>query len=278
VLVARPTDALGRNGSNQTRGGDVAVPDPNRLGGLGWARSTRGTLTAAERRRLLAAIAVGQAVNIVGRVKLALGRLPDGASSIDVRDFEPPDSRLAREAESACAEQLDLIVNHSYRTWMWGMALATLDGEQLDRELFYCAALVHDWGATVPVPGEDFTIRGAERALACAQAVGVDPARADLIADGICCHTTPGVTVARDGAIAYYVQYGAMVDGAGLRIWDVAPKNIAEVLRRYPRGPGFKRGLTDTISAEARAVPGGRFALLQRCGMTVAVRMAPFDS
>jgi hypothetical protein len=256
----------------------IAIPNPNRLGGLEWARRTHGKLTAGERRRLIGAIAVGQAVNLVGRVKLALGRLPDGASSIDVRDFEPPDSKLAREAEAACAEQLDLIAAHSYRTWMWGMALAALDREQLDRELFYCAALVHDWGATVPVPGEDFTIRGAERALACAQAAGIDPARAEVIADGICCHTTPGVTVKRDGPIAYYVQYGAMVDGAGLRAWDVAPHNIAEVLRRHPRGPGFKRGLSETIREEARAVPEGRFGLLRRCGMTLAVRMAPFDS
>lgn len=256
----------------------MAVPDPDRLGGFEWARRTRGQLTAAERRRLIGAIAVGQMANIVGRVKLALGRLPDGAASIDVRDFQPPDSRLAREAEAACAEQLDLLQAHSYRTWMWGMALATLDREQLDSELFYCAALVHDWGATVPVPGEDFTIRGAERALACAQAAGIDPARANLIADGICCHTTPGATVARDGAIAYYVQYGAMVDGAGLRAWDVAPHNIEEVLRLHPRGPGFKSGLIETIRDEARAVPGGRFALLRRCGMTLAVRMAPYDS
>ena len=256
----------------------MTVPHPNRLGGLEWARRTRGNLTAAERRRLLGAIVVGQAVNIIGRVKLALGRLPEGASRIDVHEFEPPDSRLAREAEAACAEQPDLISAHSYRTWMWGMALAKLDREQLDRELFYCAALVHDWGATVPVRGEDFTIRGAERALACARAAGIDPVQADLIADGICCHTTPGVTVERDGAIAYYVQGGAMVDGAGLRAWDVSPQNIAEVLRQHPRGPGFKRGLSDIIAAEARAVPQGRFGLLRRYGMPLAVRMAPFDT
>jgi hypothetical protein len=256
----------------------MANPDPNRLGGLEWARRTRGTLTAAERRRLIGAIAATQVVNVVGRLKLALGRLPDGAASIDIRDFEAPDSRLAREAEAACAEQLDLIAAHSYRTWLWGMALAAVDRQPLDRELFYCAALVHDWGATTTVAGEDFTIRGAERALACAQAAGLDPDRANLIADGICCHTTPGVTVKRDGAIAYYVQYGAMVDGAGLRAWDIAPHNIEEALRRHPRGPGFKRGLNDIVKAEARAVPDGRFGLARRCGMTLAVRMAPFDS
>jgi hypothetical protein len=56
----------------------MTVPDPNRLGGLAWARRTRGILTAAERRRLIGAIGVGQAVNIVGRAKLALGGCPTG--------------------------------------------------------------------------------------------------------------------------------------------------------------------------------------------------------
>ena len=53
----------------------MTFPDPNRLGGLEWSRRTRGNLTAAERRHLIGAIAVGQATHIVGRVKLARGRL-----------------------------------------------------------------------------------------------------------------------------------------------------------------------------------------------------------
>ena len=256
----------------------MTTPDPNRIGGLEWARRTRGTLTSSERRQLLVAIAVTQVANAVGRAKLALGRLPDGAMSVDVRNFEAPDSRLAREAETACAEQSELLAAHSYRTWLWGMALAAVDRQPIDRELFYCASLLHDWGATTTVAHEDFTIRGAERALTCTQAAGLEPDRANLIADGICCHTTPGATVERDGTIAYYVQYGAMADGAGLRAWDIAPRNIDEALRRHPRGPGFKSGLSDIIRAEARAVPNGRFGLARRCGMTLAVQMAPFDS
>ena len=47
-------------------------------------------------------------------------------------------------------------------------------------------------------------------------------------------------TVERDGELGCYLQWGAMVDGAGLRIWDVAPANVTEVLRRYPR-VDFKR-------------------------------------
>jgi len=254
----------------------ASAPDPERLGGLAWTRRTQGSLTRAERRRLLAAIAAGQAENLLGRVRLALGRAPPGAAEIDVRDFSPPDSLLAHEAEQACREQPQFIAAHCYRTWMFGLALAALDRVALDRELFYCAALVHDHGITPPVARSDFTIRSAERALACARGAGVDAGQAELIADGICAHTTPGVTVERDGALACYVQWGAMVDGADLRAWDITPANIGEVLARHPRGAGFKRAFADVFRAEARAVSGGRFALLARCGVPLAVRLAPF--
>jgi len=252
-------------------------PDPTRLGGLEWARSTGGRLSGVERRRLLAAIAIGQFENLAGRVRLMLGRLPDGARDIDVRSFEPPDSLLAREAEAACAEQPDAIAGHSYRTWMYGLALAALDGAALDRELFYCAALVHDFGISPPVPGRDFTLGGADRALACASAAGLADVDGDLIADAICVHTTPGVTPDRDGALGCYVQMGAMVDGAGLRMWDISRENVRAVVEAHPRGVDFKRDLVALIRAEARAVPGGRFSLLVKSGLPVAVRLAPFN-
>jgi hypothetical protein len=212
-------------------------PDPERLGGLAWTRRGGGRLTGAERRRLLAAIAKGQAENLIGRARLALGRLPTGARDVDVRRFEPPDSRLARDAEEACAEQPESIAEHSYRTWMFGLALAAVDRVELDRELFYCAALL----------------------------------------DAICVHTTPGIRVDRDGPLGCYIQWGAMVDGAGLRIWDIAHANVQEIVSRHPRGSGFKRELTSMMKAEAAAVPGGRFSLLVRCGLPLAVRLAPFD-
>jgi hypothetical protein len=252
-------------------------PDPQRVGGLAWARRTGGRLSRAERRRLLAAIAVGQWENAVGRVKLALGRLPAEAARVDLDAFQVPDSRFAREAEDACAELPPTLQGHSYRTWLFGRALATVDGNRVDDELFYSGALLHDYGIVRPTPNRDFTLGSVDRTLACANSAGVDDERAELLADSICVHTTPGVKVETDGAIGCYLQWGAMVDGAGLRIWDVAPGNVVEVLRRYPRGD-FKRELVGMIRAEAAAVPAGRFRLLVRCGLPLAVRMAPFDS
>ena len=252
-------------------------PDPARLGGLGWTRRSAGRLTGGERRRLLGEIAKGQADNLLGRAKLALGRLPAGAREVDARTFEPPDSQLARDAEAACAEQPDSIAGHSYRTWMFGLALAAVDRVELDRELFYCASLVHDFGIAAPTQSRDFTLRGAERAIACAASAGLRSDDGEAMADAICVHTTPGVRVDRDGPLGYYIQWGAMADGAGLRIWDIAPRNVEEIVRRHPRGSGFKSELASMMRAEAAAVPGGRFALLVRCGVPLAVRFAPFD-
>jgi len=253
------------------------TPDPQRVGGLAWVRRTGGQLSRAERRRLLLAIAVGQWENAVGRGKLALGRLPAAAARVDLSTFQVPDSKFAREAENACAELPASLQCHSYRTWLFGRALAIVDRSEMDEELFYCGALLHDYGIASPMADRDFTLRSVDRMLTCASVAEIADERADLLADGICVHTTPGVKVETDGTIGCYLQWGAMVDGAGLRIWDIAPGNVKEVLRRYPRGD-FKRELVGMMRAEAAAVPAGRFGLLVRCGLPLAVRLAPFDS
>jgi hypothetical protein len=252
-------------------------PDPQRLGGLAWVQRTGGQLSRAQRRRLFMAIAVGQWQNAVGRTKLALGRFPAAAARVDLDTFGVPDSRFAREAEEACAELPPSLQGHSYRTWLFGRALAMVDERAVDDELFYCGALLHDYGIVSPTANRDFTLASVERMRSCADAAGLDNKSADLLADGICVHTTPGIQVHTDGSIGAYLQWGAMVDGAGLRIWDIAPLNVEEVLRRYPRGD-FKRELVAMMRAEAAAVPRGRFGLLVRCGLPLAVRMAPFDS
>lgn len=250
------------------------TPDPQRLGGLAWTRRTRGALTREERRRLLAALARAQAENLAGRVKLALGRLPAGAKDLELTDFRPPDSALARAAEEACAEQSPAVAGHSHRTWMFGSALAALDGVELDPELFYLGALLHDFGIEQAVAGEDFTLRSAERAISCGTAAGLNAAQADLVADAITVHATPGIAAGADGALGYYTQSGATADLAGIRLWDLPKPLISGAVQLHPRH-GVKRKIQGLIRDEARAVPEGRFALLARYGFVVAVKLSP---
>jgi hypothetical protein len=247
------------------------LPYPDRVGTYAWTVRRNGRLTRRERARLLARVAMLNVGAVRGFAQLARGRRAPGAAAIDVDAFVAPDSRLAREAELACAEQSPAIAAHSYRAWMFGRALAQLDGARLDHELFYCAALIHDWGIDSVTEGQDFTIRGAERAIRCARAAGIGPGPESTLADAITLAANP---IDPTEGIGAYVAAGAMVD-AGLRLWDLSPENVERVLATHPRGPGFKRTLAGLIRAEARAVPGGRFALYVRCGMPLVVMAAP---
>ena len=240
------------------------MPDPERVGGLAWTRRTKGALTRAEQGRLLVAIARGQAENIAGQVRVRIGRAPRAADELP----DPPDSAFAREVQEACDDQPPAIRAHSYRTWALGWALAALDGHtgSLDPEAFWCATLLHDAGLMKEVASEDFTLRSAEQAIACAERHGRDDAF--WIGDGITSHATPGATVEADGAIGAYVQAGAMLDLGGLRLWDASPRLLSQVAERWT--PGDMRPY---VRAEARLVPKGRFALLRRCGLVAAMRI-----
>jgi hypothetical protein len=239
------------------------MPDPNRLGGIGWTRRTKGALTSAERRRLYVAVARGQAEDVAGRLKLVLGRAPRRAHYVP----EPPDSAFARDVQEGCDEQPAAIVAHSYRTWAFGHALGALDGYALDPEQFWCAALLHDSGLATPVEGEDFTLRSADAAAACAGRHGHD---GEPIADAITAHATPGVDPERDGALGAYIQAGAMLDLGSVRLADASPALRDEVARRFPP-PGDMVGF---VTAEAKAVPKGRFAVMRRCGLFAGMRVA----
>lgn len=248
-------------------------PDPNRIGGFEWTQRTKGQLTRRERLQLLGSVVTSQRDFFMHRLRRDR---PSATARPGEREIRPPDSRFAREVEAAAAEQNTVIRTHSYRSWIFGRALADVDGIAVDEELLFAGTLLHDHGIDPVVPGEDFTLRSARRATECAKAAGMDHQRAASLADAITVHTTPGITIERDGALGYYIQNGALVDIAGNRIWDLSTTLIDDTLARYDRR-GFTRGLGGHFTAEAKAVRGGRFSMLRYCGFVGLMHMAPFD-
>jgi len=248
-------------------------PDPNRIGGFEWTQRTKGQLTRRERLQLLGSLVTSQRDFFLHRLRR---ERPSATTRSGDRDIQPPDSRFAREVQAAAAEQNQVILTHSYRSWIFGRALAGVDGINVDDELLFAGTLLHDHGIELVVPGEDFTLRSARRAIECATATGVNGERAAALADAITVHTTPGVTIERDGALGYYIQNGALVDIAGNRIWDLSQTLIDDTLAHYDRR-GLTHGLGGHIIAEAKGVPRGRFSLLRKCGFVQLMQMAPFD-
>lgn len=251
----------------------ATAPDPFRCGGLGWLEQTHGSLTKMERRSLLGIVAKTQIDNMAGRLALLRGRRPHPGSSVDASALTPPDTRAVASAIEEADQQPTALRGHSYRTWIYGTALALFDRQDLDEELFFVAAVLHDVGLTAPVPGECFTLRSGRAAAACLEGHR-EQRDIDSVRDAISIHVQPGIRPEVDGDLGCTLQDGALVDLTGYRLWDL-PTGLAEsATRRYPwadTGANISRH----IATEAQAVPLGRFAFLRRCGFGLAIRAAP---
>ena len=248
-----------------------------RIGTAPWVQRTSGRLTTAERRALLRPLARTHAQNAVGRLRLAVGLYPGRHAYVASARLEPPTSVLTQAAEERARRVLPLpLLNHSYRTYVFGRALGELEQTDVDTELLFAAALLHDTGLVKPTGAADFTLTSARFAREIAEQVGLSTAATDTMLTAITQHYTPGVAPDA-GPVAYLLAAGAAVDVVGLRSWELPPATINQAVREHPR-EGFKTVFAETFRQEAARVPEGRARLLHRYGaFSAAIRFAPYD-
>ena len=155
-------------------------------------------------------------------------------------------------------------------------ALGELEGLEVDNELLFAAALLHDAGLVGAAGEDDFTLASARVARDVADQVGLSTASTETLQTAITMHYSPLVPLAA-GPVAYLLAAGAGVDAVGMRSWDLPPGLMADAVRDHPR-EGFKAYFSRAWAGEAARVPQGRAKLLRRYGaFTVAIALAPFD-
>jgi hypothetical protein len=264
--------AAGRRGAHQPIGSTGTG-----VGTAAWVERTGGRLTTAERRALLRPLVRTLAQNAVGRLRLAVGMHPGRKAYVSPADVAPPSSVLTRAAEECAQGVLPVpLLNHSYRTWVFGRAVGELEGIDVDEELLFAGALLHDTGLVNPTGTADFTLDSARLARKVAEQVGLSTVATDTLMTAITMHYSPGVTVDA-GPVAYLLAAGAAVDVVGLRSWELPTAMMTEVVRQHPR-VGFKTEFAEAFGQEAARVPDGRARLLHRYGaFTAAIKLAPFD-
>ena len=250
--------------------------DPLAVGTATWVRHTSGRLTRAERRAMLAPLARTHASNAVGRLRLAVGLHPGRHAYLPRARLAPPTTVLTRAAERRAREILPVaLLNHSYRTYLFGRALGELEGTDVDSELLFAGALLHDTGHVNPTGDADFTLASSRLARDVAEQVGLSTAATDTMLTAITMHHSPSVTLDA-GPEAYLLAAGAGLDVAGVRSWELPAATRVEAVRAHPRA-GFKHVFTEAFRQEAARVPEGRAQLLMRYGaFATAIRFAPF--
>lgn len=247
-----------------------------RLGTMAWSHRTSGQLSNAERRKLLRPLARAHAGNLAGRTAMLLHVNAGRRTQLAPGALRTPSSVLTRAAEQQARDRLSpALLNHSHRCYLFGVALAAQEQLDVDRELLFAAAMLHDTGLATHTVDVDFTLASAHVALEVAETVGLSTAATEVVRTAITLHHSPDVTLA-DGPVAYLMSAGAALDVIGLRSWQLPPAVLSSIVTERPR-LGFKQEFRSAWAAEAAAVPRGRARLLRRYGaFDLAIRFAPF--
>lgn len=248
-----------------------------RIGSLTWVNGTGGRLTPAERLILVRPLLVAHARILAGRTAAVLGMNSGRRATVPPAALRLPHSALTQAAEIEAQQRLSpALLNHSYRTYLFGAAIAHLEHVDVDRELLLAAALLHDTGLRPPTPDVDFTLASAKVAFDVAERVGLSTAATQVVRNAIALHHNPDVTLQADGPVAYLLSAGAAADVVGMRAWALPRGLLHQLAGDHPR-LAFKREFASAVAAEAAAVPGGRMDLLRRYGaFDLAIRLAPF--
>ncbi|HEX8647241.1 MAG TPA: HD domain-containing protein, partial [Thermoleophilaceae bacterium] len=147
------------------------------VGTRDWMARTGGRLSGGEQARFLMVGMQSQMKQMPERVAAALGLRRDRLARIDLDDLRLPDSPAAREADELCSELEPHLQNHSRRSYLWAAILARHDKLDVDEEILYVGALLHDHGLPKALESRDsrcFTVTSAETAAEVARRHGWD--------------------------------------------------------------------------------------------------------
>ncbi|GAA4158174.1 HD domain-containing protein [Gryllotalpicola daejeonensis] len=157
---------------------------------------------------------------------------------MQLRDFTAPDTQAARAAlELGTAYHSPALLNHVLRSWLWAEAFAAAEGRtDLDHELLYVAAVLHDLGI---VPAFDnvalsYEEAGGHVAGALTAGAGWAAERRQRVLDVIIRHNWPSVDPTFD-LEGYLLETATSLDISGARADALPAAFVDEVLAAHPR-------------------------------------------
>ena len=213
------------------------------MGTVEWGRRpgecSNGRLNSGEKIKLLANLGRMSVLEAFDRLGSRLGLTR--AYGADLDGLRPPETSLVRDAlEFAEEVQSVELMQHSWRTYYWGLLLGGYAKLAVDREILFCAAILHDVGLASGRTSEPseccFVVHGAERCTRHLVGKGNDRAKVRVIADAIGLHLNGYVSARNHGAEAHLLSRGAMCDVFGLGSRRIAKSARLKLLCVHPMG------------------------------------------
>jgi hypothetical protein len=207
------------------------------------------------------------------QLKLGLSKLIELVPEV----YRIPDSKLAHEATALVREiSDDMLLNHCYRTYLFGCILAHQDGLKFDKEVFYLASIMHDIGLSEKHEADpgSFEYVGARVAHQFCLSHDYDKEKSALVHDAIALHSSVGLAHKEDPEIAL-VHFGAGVDVIGIHYDEIPKYALTEILEQYPR-LDYKNTFLALLDKQVVLKPDSHISTHMRLGFSKKVRQTPF--
>lgn len=244
------------------------------IGTIEWCRATGGMLGSSERRRFVAAVMLETARSMPRLLLYGAGIKGSGP---DPSSFSPPDTSLTRRVLEASAHLDPMLLQHSYRSYLFARALGARDHLPCDDEALFVAAMLHDYAFPLLETGDRcFTLKGAEVAAELLREASLSAELLHDVLDAITLHLNPRVT-REQGNLQHLLHAGVMVDTVGVRAWQLDAAGMRDVLACHPRHGYVMRG-DPRLRAHAVRHPRSRARQLYRCGFGMALRLGPWHA
>jgi cyanamide hydratase family protein with HD domain len=213
---------------------------------------------------------------LVRKIARAFGH--NRPTPIGIDDIKIPDSSIVKQATELvenCSPQF--LVNHSIRTYCFGVAIAKHLNLKADMEVLYLASIMHDLGLVDPHDKTEgsFEVVGADAAHRFVIEKGYDKQKSDMVHEAIALHSAVGIAHEREPEIAL-VHFGAGIDVIGFRIEDVAAETRDAIVKAYPR-LDFKQYFSALVDDQAERKPDCHIAGHHKLGFTGKIKGAPFS-
>lgn len=199
-----------------------------------------------------------------------------------MNNLQIPDTYIVKEALlelEQCKSQA--IINHSWRCYFWGLAIAQHKKWQFDDESFVISCLMHDLGLVDHLEAyacQCFTLESAIRAKNLCLKHRYPQHKMENISNAICLHMNGHLDEnnKKISKEALLLQKATSCDviGTDLSVCSAPYKN--DVLTQFPRLQ-FNQEMRKFIKIETQRNPHSRTALMSKLGLPLMIKMNIFE-
>lgn len=196
---------------------------------------------------------------------------------MQLADIPIPSSRAALAAvETVTHFSPPALVHHCHRSYLLAAALATQDGIEIDAELLYVAAMLHDLALEPPFDSHTlpFEEAGGHLCWVFAAGAGWPAERRDRAADIIVAHMRGTDPITDPEGDLLDTATGLDISGRGIERWP--EPLLTEILAAYPRLDLAER-FTTCFQDQAARKPASAAAAAMQAGLGARLAANPLE-